>query len=372
MMNQKSRIFCLCFTLAFCLSPVIIHAQILKDSTNLNLVKKDVDYIYNFQFDKAKEVLNKINQSCPGHPIVSLLGGMIIYWEKYPLLTSSRANASFESEMHNCINLCETKMTGQDEPEYLLINLCARCMLLMYYTDNDLTSEVFPLTLSTYKHLKRSFNFTSVYSDFYFFTGIYNYYREAYPEAFPVYRTMAFLFPRGGKIKGLKQLQTAANTSIFLKADAYAFLSGISIDFENNYQNAEYYNELLCKLYPDNIMFLALYIKNLFLLKRYDEAEELIKYSETHTTNSLYQTQMVIFKGLLQEKKYHNINKALEYYKTGVRDISEYGTYCNDFASYAYFGLSRISEISGDKRGKKIYRKKALELSDYKKVNFDD
>ena len=143
-----------------------------------------------------------------------------------------------KKNMQNCIALCEKKVKGQDEPEYLLINLCARCMLLLYYTDNDLTSEVFPLTMGTYKYLRRSFNYTSVYSDFYFFTGLYNYYREAYPEAYPVYKTMAFLFPKGSKNKGLRELQTAAKNSIFLKADSYSFLSGICIYFESNYLKA--------------------------------------------------------------------------------------------------------------------------------------
>jgi hypothetical protein len=274
--------------------------------------------------------------------------------------------------MHDCIALCEKKMTGQDEEEYLLINLCARCMLLLYYSDNDLTSEVFPLTMGTYKYLRRSFNYTSVYSDFYFFTGLYNYYREAYPEAYPVYKTMAFLFPKGSKTKGLRELQTAAKNSIFLKADSYSFLSGICIYFESNYQKAYYYSNSLYKLYPDNIQYLAMQIKNLLLLKQYDEAEELVRSSGIQSTNPFYQVQLTIFNGIIQEKKYHNYNQAQEYYKNGITDISLFREYGNEFAAYAYFGLSRISEANGDKRGKKIYRKKAMELADFKKIDFND
>ena len=372
MTKKKFKIFIKCVGLTFFLCSPVLKAQILQDTASLNLITKGINYIYDFQFKNAEEVFSKISMKCPGHPIVPLFRGIISYWENYPLLPSSVASVSFEKEMQNCIILCEKKMTGRDEPEYLLINLCARCMLLLYYTDNDLTSEVFPLTIGTYKYLRRSFNYTSVYSDFYFFTGLYNYYREAYPEAYPVYKTMAFLFPKGNKIKGLRELQTAAKNSIFLKADSYSFISGICIYFESNYQKAYYYSNSLYKLYPDNIQYLAMHIKNMLLLKQYDEAEELIISSGVLSTNPFYHVQLTIFNGIIQEKKYHNYNLALEYYKNGITDISLFREYGNEFAAYAYFGLSRMSEANGDRRGKKIYRKKALELADFKKIDFND
>ncbi len=370
--NKRFISFMKCLGFSFCLSTTILNAQILKDSASLSLITKSINYLYDFQFKDAEEVFNKITLTCPGHPIVPLLSGIIVYWENYPLLPTSTASVSFVKELQNCIKLCEKKMTGQDEPEYLLINLCARCMLLLYYSDNDLTSEVFPLTISTYKYLRRSFNFTSVYSDFYLFTGLYNYYREAYPEAYPVYRAMALLFPKGSKTRGLRELQIAAKNSIFLKADSYSFLSGICISFESNYQKASYYSNSLYKLYPDNVQYLAMHIKNQLLLKNYDEAEELIRSSGFRSTNSFYQAQLTIFNGIIQEKKYHNYNQAVECYKNGITGISLFREYGNEFAAYAYFGLSRMSDANGDKRGKKIYRKKALELADFKKIDFND
>jgi hypothetical protein len=115
-----------------------------------------------------------------------------------------------------------------------------------------------------------------------------------------------------------------------------------------------------------------MYIKNLLLLKHYDEAEELVKSSGKQISNTFYQAQLAIFNGILQEKKYHNYEQAQEFYKNGVLDISHFAGYGNDFAAYAYFGLSRISDLNGDKRAKKTYHKKALELADFKKVNFDE
>ena len=55
----------------------------------------------------------------------------------------------------------------------------------------------------------------------------------------------------------------------------------------------------------------------------------------------------------------------------GSDDISLFGSYGHEFAAYAYFGLSRISEANGEKQTHKIYRKEALKLADFKKINFD-
>ena len=58
--------------------------------------------------------------------------------------------------------------------------------------------------------------------------------------------------------------------------------------------------------------------------------------------------------------------------KKGARDIAIFGDYGNSYAAYCYFGLSRISDIKGDKQFKKSYRKQALKLADFKEINFDD
>ena len=335
------------------LSTVSSNAQILKDTASLNLLKKGIDQVYNFEFDNAHEVYAKISKNYPGHPIVRLLKGMMTYWENYPLITSSPARGSFENDLRSCIELSEKKHNPSDEAEYLLTDLCGRGMLLLFYADNDLSMEVIPLATGTYQYIRRAFDFPAVYSDFYFFTGLYNYYREAYPEAHPVYRALTFLFPKGNKIKGLKELQKAAQSSIVLKAESASFLSWICISFENNYQQASYYSKSLQEMYPGNLEYRAEYIKNLLLVKQYNEAESLILSPASKTSNSYFQAQISIFNGILQEKKYHDYEQAQKYYNKGVREISLFGEYGNEFAAYAYFGLSRLSEGKTDKRLKK-------------------
>ena len=370
-MSRRFKIFITCIGLSLFLGTAAVNAQLLQDTTALNLVNEDIDYIYNLQFDNAREVYTKIIQSYPGHPIVFLLRGLMTYWENYPLLYTTPAYISFEEDMSQCIRLSEKNNNQVYEAEYLLTNLCARGMLLMFYADNDLIMEMISLTTSTYKYLRGSFDFTSVCTDLYYFTGVYNYYREAYPKVYPVYKSLALLFPPGDIEIGLKELQIAAINSVVLRAESYFLLTWIYLNFENKYPEALYYCKSLHELYPDNVLYLAIYIKNLLLLKQYDEAEILIFASPKEAENKYFQAQLIIFKGILQEKKYLDNKLAQQYYNKGIRDISSFGEYGNEYAAYAYYGLSRISEANGEKHAGKIFRKKAMKLADFKKINFD-
>lgn len=367
----NKRLFLPALFFALILSTIPVKSQILKDSSSIKLVKKGIDYVYNFQFNNAEKVSREIHRLYPDHPINNLFRGMITYWENYPLITTSRAREEFESELRKCIDICGRNKNKDMEAELLLVNLCARGFLLLFYTDNDLSFEVFPLARSTYQFIRRSFDFTSSYLDLYFFTGIYNYYREAYPEAHPIYKTLAFIFPKGSKEKGLADLQIVSKKSIILKAESYAFLTDIFLYFEYDFQRATTYSRNLHKLYPYNPHYLGAYIKNLLLIKQYDEAERIILSSED-LDNQFFQAQLTIFKGIIQEKKYHDTEQAKEFYTYGIRHISPYREYGNEYASYAYFGLSRISERDGEISNKKNYRKLAEKLAVAKKMEFGE
>jgi hypothetical protein len=348
-----------------------LQAQILKDTATFNMICRGVDYIYNLQSKQAGEIYTKISARYPGHPMTFVYRGLMTYWNNYPLLPSSPSRSSFEKDMLQAITLCEEKDYRGHEAEYLLINIGARGMLLLFYADNGLSRDVFSMASSTYQYVKQSFHYTQTYADFYFITGLYRYYREAYPEAHPIYKPLALLFPKGDKVLGLKDLQQAARNAIVLKAEAYSFLAGIYISFENNFQQASFYSKALHELYPQNPQYLAVSIKNLMLTKDYGEAEDLIRANRARYANPYFQAQLSIFNGILAEKKYRNYTTAQNFYFKGINEITPFGEFGDEYKAYAYFGLSRISEAKGDKQNMKSYRKKALELAAYKNVNFD-
>jgi hypothetical protein len=371
-MLRKSGAIEIISVLLLLLFPQYTDAQILQDTTTLKLVRKDVSYIYGLQFDKAHELYDSIVLSYPKHPIVFLLKGMMTYWENYPMLHTSSSHISFENDMRECIKISEKNENPVYEAEYLLANLCARGMLLMYYDDNELIMEVTPLTISTYKYIRRAFDLTSVSVDLYYFTGLYNYFREAYPKAYPVYKSLAFLFPHGSTSKGLEQLQTVAGEAVVLKAESSILLIWIYLSFENNLDESSGYCKYLFENYPGNRFFRVMYIRNLLFSKNYSEAEKLILSSPDENSNQIfYKAQLTVLNGVLKEKKYHDLQQASQLYNEGIRELSKFGRYGNEFSAYGYFGLSRINEIDTGNHTHKTYRKEALKLAEFKKFTFD-
>jgi hypothetical protein len=79
---------------------------------------------------------------------------------------------------------------------------------------------------------------------------------------------------------------------------------------------------------------------------------------------------MMIFKGILEEKKHNDFKLAREYYNRGIAEIAYFGSYGNNYSAYAYFGLSRICESNGEKQAGKAYRRMGEKLNDFKKVDF--
>jgi hypothetical protein len=346
-----------------------LDAQVLNDTASLNLVKTTVDQIYSMRFPDAAETTNQLSKNHPEHPVNFLLRGMIIYWEGFPLLAGSEKSREFEKQMRLCISRSQ-EFEPENEAEFLLTNLCARGSLLAFYAGNDLPSKAFSLGRTTYRHLRHAFKFTNTFPDFLFFTGLYNYYREAYAEAHPVYRPLMGFFPRGDREKGMLELRTAFRKSIFLKAEASTFLSSNYKYFENDFANASYFSKLIFNEFPGNIVYRINSIEDLILVQEYDDAQALISSASPGTVNRYYQAQIMILKAILAEKN-NDLNRAEEDYRNGIKIISEFRKYGDQYSAYAYFGLSRISALRKDNHNQRVYRRKALDLTNFDHVNFN-
>lgn len=342
-----------------------LSGQILKDTALFRIVENGVNSLYNMDFDGAVEQFDNVKRKYPEHPVNLLLNGMVTYWKFFPLIPGSLKSSSFENDLRTCIEKCEIKNPA-DEAEYLLTDLCARGLLLLYLSDNGLHRDVMPLAKNTYKYLRRAFDFIHTYPDFYFFTGLYNYYREVYPEFHPIYKTFIFIFPKGDRAGGLKELQTAAERAILLKAESTTFLTYIYQNYERDISRSTYFSRILREEYPLNLQFLVLYIKSLLLEGKYDIAGSMIDLGFSKPDNQYFRSVFTICNGILQEKKYKNYPQAEKYYLQGIRDIESYGSFGSDFDAYAYFGLSRISAIRKDDKAQRTYRKKATDLTDNK------
>jgi hypothetical protein len=364
-----NRIFSI-FIMVLLLFPnrVTIKAQMLYDTAAIDQVSRSISHIYNSEFDLAEKVIDSINSKYPGHPATYLLKGFLINWENYPLLPFSPARKSYESQLQTSFRIAEAEDGWSDNPEMLLISLCSRGLLMLLYSENKMSSELIPYVPTTYRGIRKAFEYTSVFADLCYYTGLYNYYREAYPEQHPIYKAVAFLFPHGDKEKGLEELIHTAENAILLGPEAYSILSWICIQYENDFQRALYFSETVFNQYPENPWFRAEYLKNLFLVKDYEKAEEIIRAS-SGIKNAYFTCQLAIFKGLLQEKKYNDYVLAEDYYQKAVRCLEYYGPRGETFREFGTDGLERVEDLQAGKWHERRRKKKDRGFSG---VKFDD
>jgi hypothetical protein len=326
-----------------------INGQLLQDTSAVNLIRKGIDFIYSQEFSKAENILIDVNTEYPEHPATYLYKAIVIYYQNYPLIPSNPLFKSFEYQLRTSMRICEAKSGWLNDPEKLLIDFCSRGLLMLCYSENGMSNDVTSIALTTYKCVRKSFQYKSVYPDFCYFTGLYNYYREAYPDRHPVYKAIAILFPRGNKSSGLEDLQFSAENSIVLKAETYSILSWIYFYYENNYPEALKYSKSISDKYPANLLFRGEYIKNLLLTKNYDEAEKILLRSENEQ-HTYFRGELSVFNGFLQEMKYSNFTLARRYYEEGISTLKRFGTRSRDYTEFGSDGLRRIRDIENGKR----------------------
>jgi hypothetical protein len=346
--------------------------QILQNAQDLEKVRKGVISIYNCEFEEAQAISKDLEKKYANSAIIYLLKGITVYWQDYPVIPGSKSGQQFEDYLHKGLELAEEKLkANESDAENLLLALGSVGFLLLYYADNGQSGKVISLAPKTYQWVMKSFDFTRTYKDFYFITGLYNYYREAYANAHPIYKPVMVFFPHGNKKLGLQQIKIAADSSIFLPAESMTFLSGIYQDFERDPVQAIFYSRKLKDAFTGNPQFKAGYIRDLLVIKKYGEAESLLNGMHYASLNKYYQAIIEIFKGIIQEKKYKNKKSAEELYWSGIKKAEDYGQFGAEYIAYAYHGLSRINGEEGNYKAAKQYHKKARELSSFDHVNFD-
>ncbi|PLX12532.1 MAG: hypothetical protein C0597_13060 [Marinilabiliales bacterium] len=346
--------------------------SILSDKESITKIEFGLDSIYNFQFNQVDEIYEHLDEKYPDHPLPPLFNAIIIYWQHFPVTPNSPYHRIYMENITQAISDADLLLDEDPKnPELLFMSLMARLLVMQYYADNDESSKVIPYVRKAYKLAKKGFALDHKIQDFQFITGLYNYYREAYPEKHPVYKPMAYFFPEGNKELGIKQLENNWHHGIFLDAESLSFLVYISLNYEGNYKKSARYTKELHKLYPNNPLFLSYRIRSLLLQKKYNKALPFIQELETNqASNDFFKTMSLIYRGIYEEKKNKNFIAAEVFYQKAIDLSDSYKPFINSRISYAYFGLARICK-NKDRKKATSYRKKAMDLSSSAHLNFD-
>ncbi len=341
----------------------VLGVNLIDDSSTLDQVRIGLNQIYNCDFDSAENTLDYLHESYPSHPVTSFFEGLIYYWKFFPLIPGNPGALEFEEIMEETWQRSRLLKDKGNEIEGVFFELMSRAFIVMYYADNGHSSKAISHLGKIYRDIMSGFDLQEQFNEFLFITGLYNYYREAYPEAHPAYKPAAMFFRKGDKTKGLEMLRSAAEETDFMRAEAALFLSLIYINYESNIDSAVLYASKLYQNYPGNGYFLSKYTEMLLVDKQYEEALELIL--RLMTVDGYHKMKGTIFMGLYEEKKMNNAEKSRIYYEEGLRLAEVYDERANHVMAYAYIGLSRYFHNKGDEKQARTYRKKAKNASGY-------
>jgi len=324
-----------------------------------------LEHTYNFSFTEARAYQQKLKQLSPHHPAPFFLEALILYWEEFPLTPEKESSDRFIELMDGCVKQAENMLS--DEKLYLegvFFELFGRAFQAMFWADNGKSGKVIPDLGPMYGQTKEGFLLKDQFIEFYFSTGLYNYYIEAYPEAHPIYTPVLSLMHEGDRELGLRQLNYAIENTTFLKVESLLFMSLIQLNYEQDLNTAALYAERLHRSYPHNIYYQGLLAIIQLHRKHYHRAEEILVIMEGQ--NDDYSKMiMAIVRASISENGGNGKN-AEKLYLSTIELAESIGSFADLFQAAGYMGLSRLYEDRGMKTEAKKYTRKAEIHTNYK------
>jgi tetratricopeptide (TPR) repeat protein len=368
------------FTIFILLTALCRATELIAQSTNslpsilnnrqaYDLTQQALDHIYNVDTERSEALIRQVDGLLPNYPAVPLLKALSIRSANYPLEPGSAAFGQMKEYLYQVIDQSE-KILDQDDDhaEANFFMLSAHGLLALYENEDGNTFKAVGRAKSAYSYLKNGFDLIEVYPDFYFSTGLYNYYREKYPELRPAYRPFMWFFRSGDMALGLKQLDTAVRKSLFLGAESADFLIQIYLFYEDQPQRALPYARRLVNDYPDNLYFTVNYVHAALGAGEFTGVDAYVQ--RLISSNKRYfEVVGYLFRGMLLEKRDRSWDEAeAAYLQSLQRNIGIKGEEAKNYRSYAYAGMARIAAHEEKTAQAKRLYEQALEAAQYPPV----
>lgn len=325
----------------------------------LKQVETCLDNTYGFSFQKARIIQDKLASLTPEHPAPVFLEALIVYWENFPLTPDMEESDLFITLMEKVVDMAEV-LAEDDQTllEGIFFDLFGRAFQAMFWADNGKPAKVVPDLGTMYRHTKEGFELKEDFVEFYFSTGLYNYYIEAYPEARPVYKPLVSFMEPGNKELGLSQLEYSIDHSVFLKVESLLFMSLIKLNYEDDLNSAGYYMSILNGRYPRNKLYQFLLATILLHQKKFEDVSRLML-TINPQKDSYSEMVKTMTEAYMAEHASLNDTQAKTGYLKTVAQADSFGPIADMFKAIGYMGLSRISEKEGKEGDARRYARKA-------------
>jgi predicted Zn-dependent protease len=205
--------------------------------------------------------------------------------------------------------------------------------------------------------------------------ALFNYFSVWVPENYPALKMVLWMFPKGDKALGLKQLKEVSYNAFYTRTEAMVWLMRILNSYENDQQRAFDISKYLYETYPDNPFFHRYYARILYSMGRYTQAEPVCLdiLSRIDSARIGYEATSGRYAAFFLGQIYETRNKledARKYYKMCIKFADEIEASDSGYSLYSLIALGEIAEAQGDKAEAKKYFKEAKKKSGRKDEAF--
>ncbi|MCF2506760.1 ABC transporter substrate-binding protein [Dyadobacter sp. CY107] len=362
---QDTLRFLFFFTLLFSSLPA--PAQLLNDPASLKNVQNSLDKIYNYEFDEAQVFMDQVDKKYPNHPVSHILDSFVLFWKYLPIKDNPAKSKEYIHKLDLCLDAINKKYGKNSlDPEAVFYTMVARGYMAMMYNYKGEMMNAAGEGKKAYNAFVEGLKLINKNPEFYFTSGMYNYYVEVYPEEHSIVKPLMLFFKSGDKALGLKQIDNATKVGTITRAEANFYISHIYLKYESKPEKAVFYTDRLIDLYPKNPLFLMKNIESLLLSGKYEQAgKELIALKKVN--HGFYPVAWRTFQGLMDEKHEKNDASAQREYLLALKTPHD-DQYTKEYHAMAYAGLARISARAGNKGKARDYYKKCLGKAEYRSV----
>lgn len=339
-------------------------AQFLEDEESIQTVLKGLDYLYNLQHEQAEAEFSAVKKKYADHPVRYLLNALQLQWKYLPIDQHGTALNQYLGELNKCVTASHhyyDKPAYKVESTFFLLAAHGFLALAENYKGGFMNAA--QEARKALKYFKEGKKYKNSNAEFLFANGLYNYYRERYPETKPIVKPVMVFFDSGNMKLGLQELERSYRTSVFSRTEAASYLRDIYMKYEANFGKALQFSGDLYQKYPRNYIFRIGQIESLLLNLKFDQAEKLNEVLKG-VQNPIAQLSYHTFDAYLEEHQKKDLPRAKAAYIKALK-IKPNDRYTKEYVALTYLGLARIASKEGDKNGAKNYYKLCLKNAEY-------
>jgi hypothetical protein len=275
-------------------------------------VANSLKFIYNHNFEKARETFTKLNDE----QLQQVLEVFCMRWEEVPIQRSNKKSL-YLSKLEAVVKAFK-KEDSSKHPSSIYLHISTQLLLAEYhFLNRDFFQALFH-GKKAYPLMMQSFDGGRTEPEFLFVKGLYLYYIEYYRNKGFHYRTALWPFRDGDMDEGLRLIKESASISSLAQTEALIYAAHISFRLEGKPLEGLEYSQKLTEQYPDNPKFRELYLENLLAAGKYEACADLLS-MQLSIENPYYRIPALYFLGCMQMNFYRNNEGAKKTFRECIK-----------------------------------------------------